>query len=113
MTWQETAKRLVAQPWWKDVAQEWLCAVCNVRMGHGAACDGTCFPDLTNWATVGILLGMCAEMDCGMWDLAAQYSPKPFSAGVFDGENWTSAYGETPGQAIAELLMELKGGDYE
>ncbi len=101
MTWQETAKKLAEQPWW-----EWQEGMISADFGLDL------YPDLTDWATVGILLGMVVECDpaeeIALISCAAEWSME-----------WSMEYGlglqiaEIPGQAIAELLMELRGGDHE
>jgi glyoxylase-like metal-dependent hydrolase (beta-lactamase superfamily II) len=122
MTWQSTAKRLAAHPRW-----EWQ----DGMLVHGHPADGTLrvldydeqedfteeeYPDLTDWATVGVLLGMVVEA-------GAMYPRLMVDDGRYGAtkEGWAAdckdfAWGnqhfrvhETPGHALAQLLLELWG----
>jgi hypothetical protein len=77
------------------------------------------YPDLTDWATVGVLLGMVVEA-CRSAEKKADWWLPYFYMGEFD--TWQAMVGQSPsgprlhravypllGQALAELLLELWG----
>jgi len=115
--WTETAKRMVAHPRWEP----------DSRMAFYTTPDGEQFPDLTDWATTGIILGTVEEtvaQETGgvPWDFGVQYwetqgwiawnyergekskdEPSSKDSGIaIRRKRW-------PGQALGELWLELVG----
>jgi len=131
-TWQDTAKRMAARPEWKWL-EGMLMATCldgqvypQQRFGefsHEVQRQTLSYkpiPVLTDWPTVGVILGMVVEL--------AQ-KKRPFKSRVeltqwgnpdyHGGERAWDARCEhvqtllvgLPGQALGELWLELTGGD--
>jgi hypothetical protein len=129
MTWQDTAKRLVEQDWWEwgDPKLSGL-LLAHERAG-GVWVDtqrwpwrpewwphvvkGGYFPDLTDWATVGILMGMVAEIAAteeeSMIISFAPYESDLWLAQLFRSGINKEQGAAIAGEAVALLLLELKG----
>ena len=133
--WQETAKRLAAHPrfkwlggmkvWPAGSSLMWVRLV--IPPFEFTEGDGT-IPDLTDWPTVGVLLGMVVEaskesesdltvetcstntghMDWAPWRVSL-WEEIPWVEGETQLNDWLTCGGATPGQALAELLLELWG----
>jgi hypothetical protein len=70
--------------------------------------DVEIFPDLTDWATVGILLGMVeAERGERFFNLCAQ--ARSCASVQFEARTFMYFSEEGYGQALAQLLLELWG----
>jgi hypothetical protein len=120
MGWQDTAKRLAAHPKWEwrkldrrlgvfDVDDEWeMLDECH---------RNPAYPDLTDWPTVGCLLGMVVEAG-GYAEFTYLDKKVSTAAGIVSVEQPEPGRVEvrvprhtypTPGQALGELLLELWG----
>lgn len=130
--WTNTAKRLAEHPKWEW--REGMLAVepkygdtkfrlwkrdekyWNGSVGEGPWYRVTheemtkCFPDLTDWATVGVLLGMCIEAFAAArtWqqraraiELLGRWLKSLLEAAIMDRDP------VVPGQALGELWLEL------
>lgn len=62
----DLAKALVAQDWWEwrdGMMIIWDGCASGVRFNWNEDCvNEECFPDLTDWATIGILLGWICDL---------------------------------------------------
>jgi len=128
-TWQDTAKRMRAHPEWK-----WLEGMAGVipvtyrgdhTLMHSCLADtmkrldGTAnediprdaYPDLTDWATVGVILGMVVEAERPFpnHEVMVEGDLMKFMEAVFWAIDRTVS--RMNGQALGELWLELTGGD--
>ena len=129
MDWKETAQRLAAHPrfrWLPCMKRAWTSEeeqrAWRSMVGYPWTMEKymkeNSFPVLTDWPTVGVLLGMVVE---------AARQQRPFKwrvelcnwgqpdyhgnerAWIAKSDNAESTHNEIPGQALAELLLELWG----
>lgn len=114
MDWIETAKRLAAHPRFRDAFEKIVGDLDDWIARYGAYNRGCVVLDLTHWPTVGVLLGMVVE--AGWCPEVCQMSWGPWRAWrIRPDVNRTRCHAvkapdyEIPGQALAELLLELWG----
>lgn len=127
--WADTAKRLVQHPNWVWFEGMLPCWVVDGKHEAGSDPDwriradsehgefNDCYPDLTDFATVGILLGIVVktgktfgfqqECDCAgcFWEAYAWDPSYPMGGRP----HWCFYGAQNPGQALAELILELWG----
>jgi len=95
----DTAKRMAASPKWV-----WREGMKCCASDHGPIHLGPCIPDLTDWATTGIILGMIMEI-CGAPRLECTRTGRWFAAAGIETVFATRMY-LYPGQALGELWLE-------
>lgn len=110
-TWQETAQRLAAHPEFPDTELFELLPERGHYLGRKNGIP-VVIPDLTDWATVGVLLGMVAEIvsrpnnQHDVEDRLTTWLGDLCTYEMFNNQEYNP---EVPGQALAELWLELKG----
>lgn len=126
LDWTDTAKRLVAHPKWEwregmlakpdlDAQKFTPFIVLPQRIGRdGLLSSAPHFPDLKDWATVGIILGMCFELAPTMYIMTRErgdWCVSRFQSNRELRENGNNPYkgyfSKALGQALGELWLEL------
>ena len=115
--WTETAKRLAAHPKWSEMMTDtaagygivwrdddgWTYRITD----HVQLCHED-FPVLTDWATVGALLGMLSEE--GPWRLRYLGAGFRWCAEMDEFGARGGVEGRSPGEAVATALLEVWDG---
>ena len=117
MEWVKDAKELVKQSWWEW--KEGMLYVSNSGKHKQRLCEYWAnkpatggYPDLTDWATIGILEGMVdislvRASSCG-YTLKDDPTGKKYSGGWLVQGGDIQVFAPTRGQAYARLLLSQK-----